>query len=235
MSARLGSSGASLLRYIMVAGVLLAASLVAVELARYPANLNQGAIAVVYLLVLALLLVGYAVSAVRGTRTRASAGRPSVRDATLFGLLVATLWIIEIIAGNILDAQLLWVKIIYYGPIFCIPVLTLIAAAWAAARTGRATTGIKLGLWSGLVSGLIVALTILLLNFVPLSAQNISPGDLAAFHQSGLPDLATYEAGENLAATANHLWIGPLIGLIFGTLGGLVGSAISPLATRSSG
>jgi hypothetical protein len=218
----------------MVAGVLLAASLAAIQLTRYPANLDQGAIAVVYMAVLALLLAGYAVSAVRGTHAQVSKDWRSLRDRTLLGLMLAALWTVEIIAGNILDTQLIWVRVIYYGAILCVPVLTLAAAAWAAARTGSIISGIMMGLWSGLVSGLIVALAILLLNFVPLSAQNISPGDLAAFRQSGLPDLATYEAGENLVAAINHLWIGPVIGILFGILGGLVGSAISPLTTRSS-
>ena len=110
----------------------------------------------------------------------------------------------------------------------------MVAGAWAAARTGNLTSGILMGLWSGLVSGLVVAIAILLLTFVPLSALHITLGDVAEFRQSGLPDLATYMAGENIAAATNHLWIAPVVGILSGSVGGLLGSAVSPRAARRS-
>ena len=81
---------------------------------------------------------------------------------------------------------------------------------------------------------LVVAIAILLLTFVPLSALHITLGDVAEFRQSGLPDLATYMAGENIAAATNHLWIAPVVGILFGSVGGLLGSAVSPRAARRS-
>jgi hypothetical protein len=218
----------SLFRNSILAGVMLAISLVAIDLIRFPTSLNQGTIALIYILVLALLLAGYTILAVRGTRTWTLADPSALRDGMLCGLLVGVIWIAEIIAGNILDTQQLWVRLVYFGSILSVPVATIIAGVWVSARTGLVASGALLGLWSGLVSGLIVFLALLTLTYIPLGLQSINPPDLAAFQRSGLPDLATYEAGEDLTAAINHLWIGPVLGIIFGSLGGLVGSALAP-------
>ncbi len=217
------------LRYAMFAGLALGVALVVGIMISNPAivNATPGG-SLVYMVLLVILIVGYGLAAMYGTRHRLVRDDYTLMQGTRFGLLVGGLWIIEVLVGNLADNRLAWVRFAYFGAILAVVVATFSVGLLAAHHTGQAESGVMAGLWSGIVSGLITFLAGLLLSlFIAHFAANTfiaDPSDAAGFRSSGLSDPVVYGLSENLLAFTNHLWIGPFVGVIIGGLGGFIGA-----------
>ena len=53
------------------------------------------------------------------------------------------------------------------------------------------------------------------------------PQNLHEFQRSGAPDLMTFIVSDMLAGSINHLWLGLLVGVGLGALGGMLGKALA--------
>jgi hypothetical protein len=93
-------------------------------------------------------------------------------------------------------------------------------------RAGSAADGAAAGAWSGMLSGLLVCLLAVVAGGLVLSVGQSDPQTMAEFRRSGAPDLATFVAGDWLAAGVNHLWIGLVLGSALGLAGGACGAAL---------
>jgi hypothetical protein len=214
-------------RYGLLGGLLLGATLIAYTLDRYPATLRDSE-APLYLGILALLFVGYGAAALLGTRPTTLAAASALRLGARFGLALGGLWLIEVVAGNfgrLLPNRLqAFVLLPYFGAILAVLVVAFAAGFVGAQKSGRAGAGLCVGLWSGLLGGLIPFLALLLVAILFMGVLQQDPQNIHEFQRSSAPDLATAIAGDFMAAATNHLWIGPLLGFTLGGLGALVGA-----------
>jgi len=211
-------------RSSLLVGILLGTFLVAYGLVHYPATLNEGTASAVYALLLVVLLAAYCAIAIRLTQTRTEAAAVALRHGAIWGVLVGGFWLVEALAGNLgFDLVTSWVRLAYYGAIFAVLALTFVAGGYAGLRTGRIAAGTLAGLWSGLISGLIACIVLVSMTYLFMGMLQLDPQNIQEFGRNGAPDLATSIVGESLAGGINHLWLGPLLGVALGTVGGVVG------------
>ena len=227
MSANPPKQAYAALRYLMLGGLIAALLFVSNNLIRYPAVVtSQPQEAAIYLVLLVALISFYAAFTMFGTRPTHPDAAFALGNGAIFGLLVAAMWMIEIVAGNILDTSITWVRLLYYGATFAVLVITLAAGIIGGQRSGRFTTGALLGAWSGLVSGLLVFLFGMAMGVLAQPALQQDSQTIAQFQRSGAPDLTTYLVSDWLVALTNHLWIGPLLGVVLGSIGGFIGAGL---------
>lgn len=212
----------------LVVGITLSTLLVGYGLVRYPANLNHSPASLIFGVLLIVLLVGYGVIAFRWMQTRTAAASVALRQGVLWGLRFGTLWLVEVLASNLgFAAATIWTRLAYSGAVLAILVLTLCAGAFAALRSGRIVAGAVVGFWSGLISGQIAFMALLVVSYLFIGILLHDPQNIREFQDDGAPDLATSIVGESLAGGINHLWLGPLVGVSLGALGGVVGAGLA--------
>src|SRR5262249_21579728 len=162
----------------------------------------------VYLLlfVLALLMYGY-VALIR-THVATPAERIAVWQGTIWGFLCGGVWIVELIAANLLGSDFGWLNLVlYFGSAaggYLLPGLVALLVAW---RVGRIDTGLQAGLLCGMVGGMIIFLASAALAPLLLAAGQHDPQTMQEFQRSGLPDPTTFIVGDYLAGMIAHLWI----------------------------
>ncbi len=174
--------------------VAAAAGLIAFGVARWPGVITDGvAVAVAYLVALALLLAAY-------LRAPAALGR--------LGSLAVACSCLSLVArtlgfhGSLVLAGAAWVA--------SLVLLALVG------RDGGARAGLRVGAAIGL-SGFIVILAVTYLSTGSVAAD---PVYAAEFRASGASDLTTYAVGETMASAVHQLWIGPATGALLGAFGG---------------
>ncbi len=219
-------------RWGLLGGLALCLVVIGYSLVRYPSILMPLAASAIFLGMMAVAVVVYGVAAVRGTRPRAAAPALALRAGIGWGILVGMLWIVEVVAGNVLDTRQPGVQVLYYGAEGAAYGLPLVAGIWAARHTGQGTTGAQIGFWSGLVSGLITFLALMLVIYIGLAlhlSTLIDPNELQSLPKAGVPDAATYVVGDGLAGATSHLLlIGPGLGTLAGAIGGFIGVQLRP-------
>ena len=220
-------------RLILLVGILTVFVYVAVALNRYPDILIMYASeSVVFLSALTFLMIGYTWVAVRRTRTRSEAEAYALRQGLWGGLVVGILWIIEIWMGNLANPQSeiaeFVVHLVYRLCIVAVPLVTLFTTFRATQRTGQISSGVWVGLWSGVLSALMVFGTFVVLTYVFPQASQTDPQTLYQFARSGFTDFAAFTLADALVAMISHLWIGPVLGLLFGALGSILGRGFMP-------
>ncbi len=215
-----------LMQGTLLGGLLLVIGGVGYSLIRYPALLTIPESGF-YLIPLVILLGSYGWAAFRGTQASTDSARLALQFGWRWGILVGALWMIELWAGNLADPSgNSVVRLIYHGSILAVPLITVWASASASRLTGKILTGVRVGLWSGLISALITFATFMVIAYF---LWNVPPNahEMSDFARSGISDFAVYRTADNMAAMINHLWIGPFVGLIAGTVGGVLGSGIT--------
>jgi hypothetical protein len=101
--------------------------------------------------------------------------------------------------------------------------VTVAAGLIEGARSGDGRCALTVGLWTGLFSGAILTvglIAIQLSNLELLGARADYQRELA---RSGSSDMATYLAGDAIAASLMHM----LIGVVLGLIGAGIGAAIA--------
>jgi hypothetical protein len=163
------------------------------------------------------------------------------RLSLVFGLVIGMMWMAEILFGNLGDTSILGnlrtfhfhaYRIVGWSFIWGALVFTALSGFYTAYRTGNAGAAIRVAVWSGLISGAIALVTLVGMTAIFLNALSHSPSDLAEFATSGDQSFSHYIFFEALAGGLNHLWIGPMLGVILGSLGAAAGRKFHP--TRAS-
>ncbi|HTF70058.1 MAG TPA: hypothetical protein VK638_46010 [Edaphobacter sp.] len=149
------------------------------------------------------------------------------RLSLIFGLLIGTMWMGEVLFGNLGDTAVLGnVRTLHFhayraiGWSFICGALafTALSGFYGAYRTGDFSVALQVAIWSGLISGTITLATLMVMTTVFLDALRQSPSDLAEFAKSGDGSFFHYLYRDALAGGLNHLWIGPALGVILGEL-----------------
>jgi hypothetical protein len=198
----------------LACAVSLIVATVAVSLWRHPSAVTDspGAAAVV-LPVLTMLVAGYAWAAAREPS-------PAAYTGARVGLVVAVLWLVEVLAGNAMGDHP-WVVALYFASIAGVLVSTLFAGYTAVPAGGRWTDGAVAGAWSGLVSASVPMLTLLALVLFTPHVVVSDPQTIAEAAHAGASDVLAFAVGDDILAGTNHLWLGPALGVLLGAAGGL--------------
>ena len=159
------------------------------------------------------------------------AHRPSTPDAAAdvvvggrFGIAVAGFWILEIVAGNVLGNHP-YTQAIYMAALLGVVVSSACAGWVASSRSGRFTDGVTAGLWSGVTSGWVPLVSLLLIAVLLPGTVGADPQNIAQASHAGASNVLEFAIGDDLVAGINHLWLGPLLGLILGPIGAAVRGA----------
>jgi hypothetical protein len=162
-----------------------------------------------------------------------------VLTSLVFGTLIGLMWIGEVVVGNLGDTKVLGsIRTVhpklYRDTAGCcvlgVLILTGSAGFFGAHQTGEIRTGVQVGFWSGLISGAITLAALMIVTFVFLDALMSAPSNIAEF--AGQPrgsslGFARWLYLDALAGGLNHLWIGPMLGLVIGGAGAILGKSCS--------
>jgi hypothetical protein len=218
-----------LVRWSLIACMLLLIFKVATELISYPAVVSTAGIqALIYLIPFVLAMLVYSWLILFRTRASTQAQFIALRVGTFWGLFCGAAWVIELLVANVLVLQWEWLHLVLYDGSaltgYFLPGLASLLAAW---RSRRIVAGLQAGLLCGIFGGLAIFLASLVLSPLFLHAGLHDPQTIREFERSGLPDITTYVVGDYLAGMIAHLWIGLVTGFFLGVLGGAVGKALT--------
>jgi hypothetical protein len=217
------------LRTALVAGAVLGFLFSLLALLRYPASPSQ---TLLYYVAFGLLALCTAVSLVGLRPSRTPGWGSTWRLGILFGLLIGALWIVEILAGNLIAVGSGAGIMIYRLATLAAYTLPLVAGAVGAYAHKSVRYGIAVGFWSGLISGLIAFLTLMLIAYAFMGILQRDTQTLSEYARSGEPTLSTYIVGDFLFGSCSHLLlIGVLYGTALATVGALFGKAAAPVTT----
>jgi hypothetical protein len=216
------------LRWGVIATIALLALLTVANLLVYP-SLRRESQFTVYMVI--VVMVGALYLALTLWWTGLASLGPALRWGAIFGLGAGIGWLMEIVAGNLVVGQA-WQLEAYFGGTLIALALTFAAGVAGAIVTHSFRGGLVAGIWSGIVSGLIACLALLSLPWLFPGTLQRDAQTLAEFARSGVPDLATYIAGDYSAAAIAHLLLGLALGLILGALGATIGAGIARATSR---
>jgi hypothetical protein len=169
-----------------------------------------------------------------------SAQLVTVRDMSwLFGLLIGAMWIGEILLGNLSGTPVFGnlgqghPEVYRVAAWFAVAAVGMTAAGGfvASHRTGSVGAALRVGVWSGLISGVMVLLTAIALVLLFHDAMMRDPSNIHEFARSAHrppteAELSSFVFWDSLAGGVNHVWIGPLVGMTAGGIGGLLGKPV---------
>jgi hypothetical protein len=229
-------------RCVLVAGLCASFLVVGVSLLRYPAIAGTPNASLSYLLLCAAILGLYGWVGLDAARSSSPAAVLALWHGIGAGLLTSVL-LFAVTGIADLALAILWrqgpahfssatllpidhriEELALGGPTITGFMLTIMAGASVAARTGRIATGAQVGLWSGMLTALGLVLTSLVLNNtladVLSRTQWSHDPTCAVSHASAL---AACEVGDTLGGAASMLLLLPLMWVGLGILGGLFG------------
>lgn len=213
-----------LIRILITAGIGFVTFTLIAGLTAYPSLLAESG-AAVYLVWYGVVAIGYLAIAWLASRPRSPAGAFALRGGIVWGGMLSALWLVEIITGNFVTSTSLLVTIVYFGATWTAFLLPLLSGFWGARGTGRVQTGTLVGLWGGLLNGLAACLALSVIGLYFNTTLQHDPQTLHEFARSGTTDIHAFIFGDFLVGGINHLWlVGPLLGSLTGTLGGIIGA-----------
>jgi hypothetical protein len=154
------------------------------------------------------------------------------RLTMLFGLLIGSMWVVQILFGNLGDTSVLGnlrtfhfhaYHVVGWSLIWGALAFTLLSGFYTAYRTGNVRSALRVAVWSGLIGGAIALVTGMGMTALFFNALSHSPSDLAEFARSGDPSFAHYLYMDTLGGGLNLLWIGPALGVVLGSAGAAAG------------
>jgi hypothetical protein len=106
--------------------------------------------------------------------------------------------------------------------------LTALSGFVAAHRTGCMSVAMGVAFWSGVISAAITIVTVIVINILFHNAMMQDPATIREFiravhHTPSNTELSDFILTDALGGCAMQLWIGPLLGLVIGGTGALVG------------
>ena len=220
-------------RFTLLVGIGLVVVLTAYGIIRFPLIVNLAPVeSLIYLIIFALLLIGYGWYGLRQTNSRAQSTTYILGQGLFFGLVIGLLWVIEVVTGNLNFANADWANVLYFGSMLVVLIVTFAAGFRGAQQSARTIAGIQVGLWSGMISSLITFIALMLITYLFQAKLQAIPQNMQEYLRSGAPDFTTYLVSDSLAGATNHLWIGPFLGLVIGGIGSVIGKALANSASK---
>jgi len=209
-------------------GIILCLLVVGYSLLRYPTILIPLRTGVLFASVFFLVVLIYGLITWRLSFNTTPEAAWLARASLVWGILIAILWLVEILTGNLGRTESAALKLAYFGATGVALVLSLIAGMWGSMHTGQTRTGALLGLYSGMVSGLLTFLILMAVTYLFLNSFLQDPQNISQFQQSGTADLTAFVIGDSLAGGLGHLVIGLVLGPLLGAIGGVIGKVLPP-------
>jgi hypothetical protein len=208
--------------------IALNAGMAAFAIARYPAFFAQHS-ALVYVLELIGILLLYTVLTMYLLMVRGGAWNTILTNATVFGVITGALEIINIGLENAAPTAV-------RGPAVSIGFMAIVFSLWGigAARTFRSGNSIRAGVATAILSAGICMLLAVAAGFT--IEFFIAPPDPAAvsmwaeYRRSGWTDTHAFGLANTLDSAFTHLIIAPVVALVFGSIGSLLGGLARPAA-----
>lgn len=208
---------------VFLGAVAVCAGLVVASLAAYPSLIMDPQMPT-FLIIVAVVLGGYAVTAVaeaRGAAHNLERATPTRRWAVLTGLVVGLVW--TLFASGWLD--------LHGWPLIAAAALPAVTGAVSARRPGGLRVGVGVVRQMALVAGLFAFILSTLQAFATANGPyDTSQLDESAAHGSG--SVATYWMGEGLVTSLQLLLAVPLCTVVFGTIGAIIGQVRRPATAR---
>jgi hypothetical protein len=203
--------------------VLIAASIgmaiAAVE--RYPPFLAQPS-SRAFLLEPVLALVAYACAVIVIVMRRGSAWEVELRNAAMFGGLAGLIEMTNIAIEN-------GIPFVVQGPALQISAMLVVftlwgmAGAWTTRQVGTMRSGVIASAMSAGVSMMIGVTAGFALEFFIAPPQPAYVATWAEFKRSGWPDAGAFGIANTLDSGFSHLVIGPIVGVVVGSIGAWIG------------
>ncbi len=178
---------------------------------------------VLYVLEPVALLLVYAGLAAWLRKTAGPIWQVPLQLGTIVGLCSGALWVVNISLESLVDlgrpASTVLAGALILSAFFCWGV----AGFWCTLRTGSVLLGILAAIWCAMVS-ILIAVTfgfLLPYAFLPRLAQNMTADP--DFLRSGWHDTLAFAIANTFDSGFSHLLAAPLIGAVFGALGGALG------------
>jgi hypothetical protein len=215
---------ASYLRRGLLSGVLLALVLVIIGRLLIPTtSFRSVAAASVILMAYGGLAVFYPI--------RLHHRHPGIlRWATVFGLLAGAVYGSEIILEYILlPSNNSRMGLMEFGIVFALYFLSALATAF---RSHCVKDAVLTSVASAIIASLVWVIVVLLVFYVFLGSprQELvlrAEGDFEDFARSGMKDFKAFVMEDFMGATFFHLLLGPLVAVVLGVMGGLLGKTIA--------
>jgi hypothetical protein len=204
------------------------------SLLTHPGILLPLRVGLLFMGILFFTLLSYLIIVWRPARSVDIAPAQVARAGSLWGIVIAGFWLVEIIAGNLLDPQYRLVRLIYYGSSAIAFTLPFFAGVWGGRNTGNTRAGFQVGLWSGITSGVLTFLSLMAVTYLFRNHMLQDPQNILQFQGSRAPDLPTFVIGDSLAGATGHLVIGLILNPLLGTLGGVIGMALGKSNSKTS-
>ncbi|MBA2391989.1 MAG: hypothetical protein H0V70_04510 [Ktedonobacteraceae bacterium] len=222
-----------LIRWSLISALLLLILGVAIGVISSPTLVTTiGAQAWVYLILFVLAVLIYGWFALFRTQARTPAAQAALQTGTLWGLLCAAAWIIELLVANVMSPGGAFLyPVLYYGTAFTGFLIPALSSFLAARRSRSLLSGLQAGLLTAMMGALAIFLASFLFSALLLRAGLSDPQTLREFAHSGLSDLKTYIVSDYLAGMITHLWIGLVTGFFLGLLGDLGGKVLAHLSS----
>jgi hypothetical protein len=155
-----------------------------------------------------------------------------IRWGGIFGLAAGIIFAGEIILEYVFlpKDNSIW-GLIEFGSVFF---LYFLCGLWAVYQNGRMRSGMVSAVLSAMISTLIWLIVILIIFYVFRETDRqtqvfMAEGNFEDFARSGAADFNTFIMEDFLGAAFFHLFLGPLMAFILGTIGGLFGKGSARL------
>jgi hypothetical protein len=161
------------------------------------------------------------------------------RLSLMFGVLIGAMWMGEVLLGNLAGTSVFRNAGDTHPGLYSLARLfassavgvTALCGFMVAYRTRSIVAALRVGLWSGLISGAIafvtIASTVLLFHDALMEdPSNVREFALGAHRAASDDELSRFIYWDGFAGGANHIWLGPLLGITAGGIGAVLGKPL---------
>jgi len=223
-----GWLNARALRWAFLVGVALDLTLVGGRALLYPAAVTLPG-GWIYLLEPLVLLLVYAGLGWLMTRSSSPARQAALRDGALFGLVSGAVWVVSLALETFADLSAQVAAPLSLVLFLCAFLPWGMAGLRTARRGGSMLLAILAAVWSAMNSIVILVTFGFLLMYTSLPRLEQDIATAPEFLSSGWHDVGAYAIANTFDAGFSHLLIAPLVAVVFGALGALLGSTIRRL------
>jgi hypothetical protein len=213
------------LQQVFISAVIVIGSLIGYGRVRYPRIISEAGM--LSLLTPAFLLLIYGAVAIWVTHQPTQVRSSALKSGTLFGLLIGTIFIVNIAVENFADIGQRAITIFTLGFMLFIFLVFAYAGWYGTRESNQLPLGILTSIWSAMIGVVIVLLFGFLINFLFTQRLEQNLQASAEYLRSGSHDLETFTFWNTLDSASSHLFEVPIIAVVLGTLGSLVSLGFS--------
>lgn len=221
------------LRQGFILAVLIISVLIVYGILRYPRIVSEAGMANILFPLIMLLL--YGVAAIWATHQPSPARHEALKSGTVFGLIVGGIFVVLITIENFVPMS---EQVSTFATLSFMLLIFLIFAyaGWCGTKnSNQLSLGLLTSIWSAMCGVMIAVLFGFAINFLfgQVLEQNLQVS--AEYLRSGSHDLETFTFWNTLDSASSHLLEAPILALVFGTCGSLLGLGLMRLGKSLRG